>query len=249
MKQSILLSLATLALVGSLAGCGGDDKPKKSNTATETTVVKQDPIDRSSLDGKSPMDLMPHEVGDQWVYENPAGDEVVFKVAESTKKGDVVDFRIDVLVEGEVRDSTNWRISPEGFFQTAAKKGMKFEPALPIATFPIEYGKEVSYDGVGPYPGTADKSGKQAVLSRVRDVELIDTPMGQMSAMAIETVTRYNTNNSKGEAIGVQITARIWMAPGYGIVLYKDGARTLDGQTGSSSLKLKSFSGKSKSTQ
>lgn len=234
MTKTLFLTVACLSIVG--VGC--NKKPDKP--AEEKPEVQQKDLSAESMEGKSPMNLIPHEVGDQWVYENGTGQEVTFKISKSKKVGDNVEFSMEVTVDGEVRDRTDWRIGPKGFFQTASRSGKKFNPPLPIISFPIKFDEPLTYKGSGPFPG-ASSQGNQKVAIRVRGVETVSTLMGEMEALAIESITAFEVNGVKA-----QTTARLWITPDYGIVRYAEEIRTSEGANGGSSLKLKSFTGKGK---
>lgn len=239
MKRTLLLSIGILALAA-LVGCG--DKEAAQNSKTEKPEVKT----AGELEGQSPMDLFPTEVGTQVTYDMTQGGEtkeLTFVIAESKDVANGKEVTVEVQnAQGEVTDTTVWRLNDKGLSQVMARDDQAFEPPQPLVNFPITFSEPVQYEGVGPY-ASVDARGKITGENRVRGKELVQTEMGEVEALAVDTA--YTWEHQGNTYISRETT---WVAPKYGIVRYQQtlAMRDAEGQTGSIgvSLVMKGYSQK-----
>jgi len=221
MKLS-MFGAATALLI--LAGCGSNNSYKPVPPKSVVASVK--PGDEATL--------FPLAVGNKWQYSvttttsTPQGSgsapaDITMEVKSIDKRADgSVAATID-LSKGEVlQDSQVWVVSPKGIFQETvglAPDTRKFEPPQPVAYFPIEVDKEMTWEGKGP-TGISEKGKnvilpiKQTMVSKGVESD-VDTFMGTMSAYRFESTQTYS--NGK---VTVTDKSYTWWAPKIGMVRY-----------------------------
>ena len=242
MNKSMLLPIGIL-LLAALAGCGDEGgSTKKSEPKPEAKLI-------GNMEGKSPMDIFPDSVGTQVTYELQSGSnrrDLTFVVKDVQESNGAKDITMDVMnQEGDVTDTTVWTVSEAGVAQKIAKTDQAFNPPQMLLHFPIVYSENVDYEGEGPFAATDDPNARGPITgtNRVRGTEIVQTQMGEIEAIAIETAYTWESN---GIAHLSQETS--WVSPKYGIVRYQQSLirRNAEGQTDNQSLVLvlKGFSDK-----
>lgn len=245
MKFSRPLALvSTVALASSLVFVTGCNKEEAAGKSTAKAAKVVEIGDLSKL---KPADLFPATSGAQgtFVTEGNNKQEFVLRYSKVVKNGDATSITMEVLQNRKQTDISTYRADSKGLFQTSARNGIAFNPPQAIVPFPVKKDmefKEFKYSGIGPFNSVATgepTSGKLEAVSRVRGVEVIDTELGKIEAIAVTSVSGYQA----GKSI-YRIRATTWFAPKYGIVRVTQQIQRQDGQGTSLTLKLKNFSGK-----
>jgi hypothetical protein len=225
MRIQLTTALGLAALLA-LTGCG-DDK-KSSNKVPE----RPEPKMAGEMEGKSPMDIFPTTPGAQSVYQLTTSQgvrEVTFLVKDTKPAGNGQDITLDILNDGEITDTVVWRLSEKGLSQVSARKGVTFDPPQSLVTFPIKFSEDNKYEGDGPY-AFSPNGGKGPIegQSRIRGLEIVETKMGEIEALAIDAVYRWKNS---GDTYLSRETA--WIAPKYGIVKFNQTvyAQNAEGET------------------
>ena len=242
MNKSMLLPIGIL-LLAALAGCGDEGgSTKKSEPKPEAKLI-------GNMEGQSPMDIFPDTVGTQVTYELQAeGDrrDLTFVVKDVQESNGVKDITMDVTnAEGEVTDTTVWTVSDAGIAQKIAKTDQEFNPPQMLLHFPIVYSENVDYEGEGPFAASPDPNARGQITgtNRVRGTEIVQTQMGEIEAIAIESAYTWES-----EDIAHLSQETSWVSPKYGIVRYQQtlARRNAEGQgdTRSLTLILKGYSDK-----
>lgn len=233
MRNTTTMLLIALALT---IGCGkGDEYESKK---TQKIKVAQVAVG----DEKS---LAPMAVDNQWVYTLQQGGssaQVTMKVTDirQTPDGDT-DTTINVRREtpqGEV-DILDliWRTNDTGIYQVTTGADNVFDPPQLLIPFPLKKGnefQELKQAGTGMSPLGVTGTYKSTVT--VLGAQEIDTDSGRMSAIAVKSVTEWDTE--EGPAVSVAMT---WWSPDIGFVRQSQEIRATAG-TLKSVLKLKSHS-------
>ncbi|MBA4291507.1 hypothetical protein C0431_00905 [bacterium] len=209
-KSIALIALCCTSIA--LVGCG--DKGGSAPVG-EATKVEKFP------EGAKVAELFPASVGTQSTYESTNSNsttkgELSLRVSDSQKVGDVTKLKIEVLDKDKVTDVVDWEISSKGIFQTTARKGVAYNPPQLAVSPDFKSLEEIKYKGTGPYPSVETGKETQGPIEgmlRNRGIETVDTAMGQIEALAVESVYGYKAG---GKQYRTQITT--WFAPKYGIV-------------------------------
>lgn len=235
---AIVAVLAGLVLV---SGCGsnGGYTPQKASLPSRLTVNPDD----------GPK-LFPVAEGNQWVYsvetvleaggQTQSGrNDVTMRITrvEDTPQGKRVN--LELIVNDQVSDRQVWLIGREGILQVSAGRDQQrpLTPPQPIVPFPLEKGREWTWEGTGPRP-TGDVGPMRVTIRNVGE-ELADMEEGQAFALALETRTRWTQpDNQPGEAI-----QKSWWVPGQGIIRLRQEVATRD-QRALQILRLRSFTGR-----
>ncbi len=239
-----LAFVTTVALASSLVfvtGCNKDEATAKSSTKSAKIVEIGD------LAKLQPADFFPATSGAQgtFVTEGNNAQEFVLRYSKVVKNGDATSITMEVLQNRKVTDVSTYRADAKGITQTSARNGVAFNPPQSVLPFPIKKDmefKEFKFAGTGPYTSVATgepTSGKLEAVSRVRGVEVIDTELGKIEAVAVTSVSGYQA----GKSI-YRVRSTTWFAPKYGIVRVTQQIQRNDGANTSLILKLKNFSGK-----
>lgn len=211
---------APLAVLAVLAGCqGGGASGYKPKPAPK--------VESAEVKAGEEQSLFPLAVGSQWVYtvgvrvstsDGKSGQQQSEITLRCTKVDDVEGGKEATLearnAEGTVTDTQVWKVTDKGIFQVAAgTKAARFEPPVPNVTFPIAIGETVAWKGKGPMPAGEMLEGTAKV--KTLGYQEIDTDMGRMSALAVETRFEWGGQN-KGVAVGTA-----WWRPNYGFVRFR----------------------------
>lgn len=226
----IAASVASLALVG----CGKD-----AGTAVGTNSAS--PKVEKFPEGTTVADLFPTVVGSQSTFEATGSDEdVSLKVTDVKDQGDAKVVTIEVLSNESVTDKVVWTVGPKGITQLSARSGQSYNPPQLAVAPDLKSQAEIKYTGTGPFPSVETgqpTTGKLEGIMRNRGIETVDTEMGQIEALAVESVYGYTAG---GKQYRAQITS--WFAPKYGIVRLVQIVQREDmQQPNTTTLKLKSF--------
>jgi hypothetical protein len=227
---AIIIAIAALTLTA--CNKGGDK-------AGSTTATKAQPVTKFPESTKID-ELMPAAAGaaSTFVSANGTG-EITLKIKSSTTQGQNRIVVMEVIENNKVSDTVTWQIGPTGIFQLTARNGKAYTPPQ-MAVFPkFDDNTEKKYNGTGPYPSVEtgkENFGPMEGITRNRGIETIDTDMGQIEALATESLYAYK---SGGKAYQVKNTT--WFAPKYGIVRYLQTLKREDGQSQTVTLKLKGF--------
>lgn len=222
MMQRNQLLCGAAALVA-IAGCGSGS----SGSYTAQPVKK---IDEAKFSPGQEANLFPWKVGNQWTFvlethrqsaEGQGSDparELTYKVVSVTPTGAGTKAKFEVSEAGKVADVQTWEQNAKGLFQlTLSAENMAFDPPQPAVMFPMDTGQTFKWSGTGMVPG--NKKGTSKVESRVVGPQEVDTEMGRMSAIAVESQTQWTSGEIKGITNSVA-----WWTPGYGIVRFKQTA-------------------------
>lgn len=214
--------IAGLAATLIAAGCGSG-----GGSYTPKQIKKVEP---AAFVAGQEAQLFPWKVGNQWTYVlegvklangQQAGDgphELTYRLTALTpiEGGEKATF--DISQDGTVVDRQVWQRTAKGLFQVSVSKtNIAYEPMQPAAVFPLEKGSTFRWTGKGVVPG--GDLGTATTNSTVVGPQEIDTEMGRMSGIAIETQTQWASGNLKGTTNSVA-----WWTPGYGIVRFKQTA-------------------------
>jgi len=221
-----------------LVGCGD----KSSNTYKPQPTPK---IPVAKLNPGEESTIFPFVAENQWVYEASAtaqantGEqrggnfELSFKVAKVEDQADGKVAHIQIIRDGKVESNQRWVINSKGLYQASSNIGLgDFAPMQPQVSFPVTEGGTFTWTGKGPRP--IGKPGTYTIESKVIGPQEVDTGIGRISAIAIESKSEWPDGKKK-----IQATTTQWWAPGIGLVRYVQN--TSDGTVATvQTLKLKS---------
>lgn len=234
MKLLTLGSLAALVAVLPLAGCS---KPSDTPAAGPAPKIEKFPP------GAKVSELFPTEVGAQSTFKPTSGTgEMTLKVTDVVDEGGKKVVTVEVYQNGNKNDTIKWNVSDEGILQATARNGMAYTPPQPVVGSKIDDTKQVEYDGKGPYPSVNPGdpiAGQIKGILKSRGIEVVDTGMGQIEALAVESVYQYTSGK-----FTYRVSNVTWFAPKYGIVRMLQQTQRSDGQSQSFSMKLSSFRSK-----
>lgn len=235
-------TIAAFALALIVTGCNRGEEPSAQKTEPKEEIKTE------SLEGKSPLDLIPTTPGTQVVYElqDPEGKkEVTFQIKNVKDVPEGKDVTMDIVIDGNINDTNTWRISEKGLAQVSARKGKLFTPPQTLVHFPIKFAEERKYAGEGPF-SFGQNSGPIEGASKIRGMEPVNTKIGTIESLAVDAVYRW-----KDEGATYLSTETVWIAPKFGIVRFNQTVIrqiTVDGKpqqnTAQQRLVLKSFSEK-----
>lgn len=231
--QSIGLSII-LGLTISLVGCNkGEDK---TNVPGEAPKVEAFP------EGTKITDLFPTTPGAQSTF--TAGDtaELTLKVSDVKESGENKIVTMEIVEQEKVTDTVTWQVGPTGIFQLSARKGKLYSPPQLAASPDFKNVEEIKYEGKGPYAsvetGKPDFGAIKGALKN-RGIETVDTQMGQIQALSVESAYLYESGGKKYRIINTT-----WFAPKYGIVRMVQTTQREDNINRSITMKLKGFRSK-----
>lgn len=225
-----ILAISLVVFIALSAGKGGAYVPKPVTVVAEVQIKAGE--ERS---------IMPLQAGNQWVYVMEIGNqrrEITIEVVSVDPTGDTT-LAVVKVTDGQSDPQLNtWRVDSTGVYQVTARNDIPYEPAQLLVPFPIEDGREFTFEGTGPLPVAGEGSYK--TVGKVLGPQEIDTAMGgtagRMSAIAVQSITTWETDEGKNIS-----RAWAWWVPGIGFVRQKQEFLTPAG-SGSVLLKLKSYS-------
>ncbi len=206
-------ALVTACLIG---GCG-------SSSSTATTGTKAPPVAPAEVKPGDEATLFPIAVGNQWTFDEQeaivAGNgqrrtgqaEVTLRISKVSDANGGKQVTLDVLTGGKLTNRQGWLLTKDGLFQN--QTGLKLDPVKPpqpIAKFPIKEGEVTKWAGVGTFGD--DHQAKQTSELTTKGSRLVDTDMGQVSAILFQSVSTIQTTKTKGTT-----EMSLWLRPGTGI--------------------------------
>jgi hypothetical protein len=201
MRRLIVLVAIPVALSGCGSGGGYTAKPAK-----KVSDVSLKPGDEKSL--------MPFKVGNQWVYSietNQGSSEITLKVTDVQESGGVTLATLSTQVPGSPNSETKWRQDSTGLYQVS-NGSQVFDPPQLLVAFPLTEGKEMKVKTTGPLPaGTG--TGSMDIAIKYIGTQHVDTVGDRMSALAVESLTTWNTPEGVAASRGVT-----WWVPNVGFV-------------------------------
>lgn len=180
--------------------------------------------------------LFPLDKGNQWTYavsitrmvkgqqQAPLRRDWTCKVTSSEKTADGTRAVMDILQDDKLQDRQHWLVTSKGIYQTASgNPSIDYKPMMPVVVFPVKDGATFSWSGSGP--SGLGVNGPHTSSSKIHGSEEVDTEMGTVSAIPIESDTRVKVGKDDGQSVST-----VWLAPGTGIVRLRQEA--LAGDTG-----------------
>ena len=168
--------------------------------------------------------LFPLDKGNQWTYsvdvktklhgkDQPVRSyESNWKVIDSKQTSDGTVAQIQTTLPKNKIDVQTWREDSKGIYEVSdGTPPVTFNPPFPMILFPVKDGTVYKWQGTGPN-GTKG-GGKQTSTRTIRASEVVDTDMGQMSAIPVDDVGTIEANGKQGRS-----ESTVWFAPGVGIV-------------------------------
>ena len=201
MNRNTILILPVLLVVGCKGGDTYTAKPAKK-------------IEPAKVAAGEEAKLYPLTLGTQWVYATESGgriDEMTVKVIGIRQEGGATVATLSTTLVNQTPQTVEVRMDSTGIYQTTAPKGGTYNPPQPLLTFPLET-ETKTYQMTGPLP-VGDQSGPLKLTLKYIGPQEVDTDMGRMSALAVESVMSWTTPD--GQA---QTYAMSWWAPGIGFV-------------------------------
>lgn len=222
---STLACGAILALAGCKKGPPDNYVPQPEKAIPPATVT---PGNEASL--------LPLDKGNQWTYaisitrmikgqqQAPMHREWTCKITSSEKTADGTKAVMDILQDDRLQDRQVWLVNSKGIYQTASgNPPVAYKPLMPIIAFPVKAGNTFKWAGTGP--SGLGTSGPHTSTSNILGSSEVDTEMGRLSAIPIESDTRVKVGKNDGQSVST-----VWFAPGTGIVKLRQEA--LAGDTG-----------------
>ena len=212
-KNGIYIVLA-LAVAG--CGSGGTTYEPKPPKPVETTAASTDASE-----------YFPFKVGNQWVYQLESqrvsqgqrmvgSGEVTFKCVSATPvDGGGTKAVIEVVTDNKVTERQTWMSNAKGVYQmTVGPKETPFVPPQPSVLVPADKDRVFTWEGTGMIP--SGQSGTSKVVSKILGPQEVDTAMGAMTGIAIESQTTLVIAGKKSLSISTT-----WWKPGTGVIRYK----------------------------
>ncbi|MCH7903622.1 MAG: hypothetical protein IH944_03540 [Armatimonadetes bacterium] len=205
-KLYSLIPLLTLVFAAPLAGCGKKDGYESKRIAKVAVLT---------IEEANSLPIMPLAKGNQWVYSVTVGNqriETELIVQDVRQDSGATLATIGVASTGSLSQTSDWKLDASGLYQlTAGAEGELFVPPQLLVKLPIIIGDEYEQDCNGRWP--TGGSGDFQVKSRVVGVQEVDTGVGRLSAIAIESLTTW-----ENEGIQYGATGMTWWVPGIGFV-------------------------------
>lgn len=229
MKNKLWIGAAALIVVG----CG----PGKKQDAYVPQPTPDVPV--AEVNASASEELFPLKVGNQWTYSvtmnriqggrqlDPIQDEMTWKVTKVTPVEGGTKATIELSTGGETSETQSWLINEKGIYQiTAGVDEKAFSTPQPVAIFPATEGTTFDWSGTGTVPISRD-AGKITSSSKTLAPQEIDTGVGAMSAIPIETNSKFVAGN-----ISADSASTLWLAPGTGIVRYRQETVSRESKSG-----------------
>ena len=233
-------TLPSIFLTGALAvGCGTPG----TKVAAKTPDVKQ-----ASVTVKNQRTLFPFVEGNTWTF----GLEISAQIANRPKQNltGVLEYKvskvfkdsptatraiIEVLQDGKKQDEQEWGNDEKGIFQVSMKSTRQaYSPKQPVIRFPVKDQDTFRWEGTGLTPD--GKQGSMKYVYKNDGMQNVDTEMGQMNALFMQSAGTFKGNDG---SIG-QLVVNAWFTPGVGLVRYRQVIQ-LKGANTSITLRLKSY--------
>jgi hypothetical protein len=234
MKPHTIGLTLMLGAAMTLSGC---------NKNEEKAVVPGDaPKVEAFPEGTKVTDLFPATPGAQSTYSAGGTGEITLKIVDVKDAGENKVITMQTIEQSKVTDTLMWQIGPKGIFQLNARNGKAYDPPQMSAGPDFNSKTEVKYAGKGPFPsvetGQPDYGDIKGALKN-RGIETVDTDMGQIQALAVESAYIYKSGGKN-----YRILNTTWFAPKYGIVRMVQTTQRDDNFSRSMTMKLKGFRSK-----
>lgn len=195
-------------LLSSIVGCGGGSKG--------TAYVPKTPpkVDEATVAPGQEATLLPAAVGNRWRYQTSQGEFFLeIKAMEPCPDGDGNRVTLDQVRNDVVINTQVWDIKKGGIYEYMVGVDEKLinTPELLQLPFPVEKGKTFEWSGKGP--SALGKGSDLKVTGTIVGPEEVDTNMGRMSAIRVETHQVATLGDKSGS-----IDSTVWYAPKLGIV-------------------------------
>jgi hypothetical protein len=196
-----------------LAGC-----TRKDETAPVVKPnVKVAPSAPQAPPAPTVAELFPLSKGNSWTYDVEVGGksepEMIWTVVKSEKVEDGVRATIE-LDSGNSIEQQTWLQTDKGLYQVSGADRMQNEPPQPMFQTPLTAGSRFTYSGKAhSMNGETGTINAQGVVLGMQEV---DTGVGKLKAMAVETNSSYRETGDTTEAV---ITT--WYAPKVGMVRFR----------------------------
>ncbi len=233
MKPHTLGLSLILGISLGLVGCDkGDEKAAPPADAPKVEAFPE---------GTTISDLFPTTPGAQSTF--AAGtSQLTLRVKGVKDSGEDKIVTVELVEKDAVTDLVEWQVGPKGIFQLNARNGQKYDPPQMSAAPDFASRAELKYAGKGPFPSVETGKpdyGTMNGLLRNRGIETVDTDMGQIQALAVESGYNYESGGKK-----YAIRNTTWFAPKYGIVRFIQSTLREDGAKSEIAMKLKGFRSK-----
>lgn len=210
--------LAAVLVTVALVGCG------KSGASSEPKASK--PLEPAKVQPGEELQIFPLVPGNQWVYESSlvaqGGNRiqeqqavVTLKVKSLKSEGGQTKAIVEATNDqDDTKEVQVWVTDQTGIYQSSVGRDpVFFQPMQPVLKFPIEQGQKFTWKGRGyrPVGGPGNYTAESVVLAS----EEVDTGLGTMSAIPVETVSKYRWQNRD-----VQVKSTAWWVPKIGFVRY-----------------------------
>jgi len=211
-----LITLPVLAAVG--CGTGAGERPR---------AVLAPKIPVAMLEEGKESRVMPLAKGNSWTYSyeqvtreaNGRQSSDQRELTWTVVRTDLVPGGIRAIIQvssgGSVADRQVWRCDATGLFQERiSNKDIPYTPALPVMRFPLAKYGAFKWSGRGVLP--VGQPGPMTVDIQVLGPQEVDTDLKRISAIAIESRSRFAAEKFQGVAANT-----MWFSPGVGLVRYR----------------------------
>ncbi|MGV3617584.1 MAG: hypothetical protein ACO1SV_19845 [Fimbriimonas sp.] len=212
MTMRSLLPFALLLATGCGQKAGGDAPASPVST-----------IPVAKVEAGKEASIMPLAKGNEWTYtwEQTATAngrttsnqrDLTWRVVQATKIPGGVRATIELSMKGLASDRQTWRMDASGLYQEKVSRSKPaYQPALPVLRFPVADHEKFRWSGRGMSP--VESVGPMTLDGHVTGAQEVDTDMGRMSAIAIESTSRFSFQRQNGIALNTA-----WFRPGVGMV-------------------------------
>jgi hypothetical protein len=229
-----------LIVVGvTIFGCGKPTPP--ANTKPAVPAVQ--------ISAQNQQSLFPFVEGNSWTFaidlatEAPnkprqsLTGEIQYKVDKVSKSADgSTRATISVTQNGKKQDEQEWSSESTGIYQISMKASkVAFNPKQPVIRFPVKDQEDFRWEGSGITP--IGRPGVMRYAFKNDGIQAnVDTDMGTMSALFMQTGGTFKSN----DGIGGQVVVNSWFSPGVGLIRYRQ-VIGVKGVNSSITLRLKSY--------
>jgi hypothetical protein len=217
--RNILFASAALAVV---AGCGPGD------AGAEYQPVPAKKIEPATIPAGQEARLFPVKEGNQWSYkverlvvvpgrQANVPEEFTMRVARVDSNENATQATMELVRNDVVLNRHVWRITKDGVYQVSVGMDNNIvtnQPHQPAIVFPPEKGKTFTWEGKGQTPLGFHNGVYQ---SEIIGPEEVDTEMGRVSAIKVETFGVIKTPQGEGK-----LNSSYWFAPDIGLVRWRE---------------------------
>lgn len=191
-------------------------------------IPVEKPVEMVKLAPGEEKQLFPIKVGNKWTYayqaRNVTGgkdqttpqNEVTFTIVrtEDVPEGKKVFW--EVTSGGRLNDKQIWLVCDKGYFQLGVgfPNFRYFSTPQPIIVFPIKEDSSFRWEGSGILSN--GQVGKMEIVSKILSNQEVDTDMGRMSAIPVESTQTFTSVARSGTGVST-----VYIAPKIGIIRFK----------------------------